>query len=256
MNRALPEMLNTAENCADTLTVLERQRARFKWQQDQLLYQQQQQQQQPFNGMMDYGAGFPPSDHLTGFPGFMSAAGDGGGGGGLSLVEMVMGAVKPDPGLEDGWSDPSLLLNPPTAYELNSSLSRTSSCPPAVNPAAAAGRESFKKRKAEKVQKPINNKEKKIKASSEEEEEEEEEEELSKTTDQNSTKNNNSTTTTTTTNNNRETSADTSKASEVKKPDYIHVRARRGQATDSHSLAERVSQENTLIPLLGCLFFL
>lgn len=79
-------------------------------------------------------------------------------------------------------------------------------------------------------------KEKRIKASSEEGE-------LSKTTDQNSTKNNS--TTTTTTNNNRETSADTSKenskASEVQKPDYIHVRARRGQATDSHSLAERVS---------------
>lgn len=35
-----------------------------------------------------------------------------------------------------------------------------------------------------------------------------------------------------------ETSADTSK--ENSKPDYIHVRARRGQATDSHSLAERV----------------
>lgn len=32
-----------------------------------------------------------------------------------------------------------------------------------------------------------------------------------------------------------------SKISEVKKLDYIHVRARRGQATDSHSLAERVS---------------
>lgn len=51
----------------------------------------------------------------------------------------------------------------------------------------------------------------------------------------------------TTHNNNikRETSADTSKdnskVSEVQKPDYIHVRARRGQATDSHSLAERVS---------------
>lgn len=47
--------------------------------------------------------------------------------------------------------------------------------------------------------------------------------------------------------NNKETSADTSKenskGSEVQnqKPDYIHVRARRGQATDSHSLAERVS---------------
>lgn len=46
----------------------------------------------------------------------------------------------------------------------------------------------------------------------------------------------------------RETSANTSskeslKASEVEKPDYIHVRARRGQATDSHSLAERARRE-------------
>ena len=32
-----------------------------------------------------------------------------------------------------------------------------------------------------------------------------------------------------------------SKPSEPSKLDYIHVRARRGQATDSHSLAERVS---------------
>lgn len=31
------------------------------------------------------------------------------------------------------------------------------------------------------------------------------------------------------------------KPSEPPKQDYIHVRARRGQATDSHSLAERVS---------------
>ena len=30
-------------------------------------------------------------------------------------------------------------------------------------------------------------------------------------------------------------------AAEPPKQDYIHVRARRGQATDSHSLAERVS---------------
>jgi len=38
-------------------------------------------------------------------------------------------------------------------------------------------------------------------------------------------------------------SKENSKGSEVQnqKPDYIHVRARRGQATDSHSLAERVS---------------
>lgn len=32
------------------------------------------------------------------------------------------------------------------------------------------------------------------------------------------------------------------KPSEPPKKDYIHVRARRGQAMDSHSLAERVSQ--------------
>lgn len=59
----------------------------------------------------------------------------------------------------------------------------------------------------------------------------------SKITEQNNNKNNS--------NNNRETSGDTSKdnskVSEVQKRDYIHVRARRGQATDSHSLAERVS---------------
>lgn len=30
------------------------------------------------------------------------------------------------------------------------------------------------------------------------------------------------------------------KESSTQKSDYIHVRARRGQATDSHSLAERV----------------
>ncbi|KAF9610901.1 hypothetical protein IFM89_025489 [Coptis chinensis] len=46
----------------------------------------------------------------------------------------------------------------------------------------------------------------------------------------------------------RETSADVSKennskVSEVQKQEFIHVRARRGQATDSHSLAERVRRE-------------
>lgn len=41
----------------------------------------------------------------------------------------------------------------------------------------------------------------------------------------------------------KEDSTDKSKVSEVKKPDYIHVRARRGQATDSHSLAERVCEQ-------------
>ena len=47
------------------------------------------------------------------------------------------------------------------------------------------------------------------------------------------------------------TSKDNSKASEVQKPDYIHVRARRGQATDSHSLAERVSKKLTKLQILN-----
>jgi hypothetical protein len=44
-------------------------------------------------------------------------------------------------------------------------------------------------------------------------------------------------------------SKENSKGSEVQnqKPDYIHVRARRGQATDSHSLAERVSKFNKIL---------
>ncbi|XVF62047.1 hypothetical protein PTKIN_Ptkin08bG0185800 [Pterospermum kingtungense] len=41
----------------------------------------------------------------------------------------------------------------------------------------------------------------------------------------------------------RSSSKEKSKASEVQKPDYIHVRARRGQATDNHSLAERARRE-------------
>ena len=35
--------------------------------------------------------------------------------------------------------------------------------------------------------------------------------------------------------------------SEAPKQDYIHVRARRGQATDSHSLAEKVSIHTLLM---------
>ncbi|CAI9766655.1 unnamed protein product [Fraxinus pennsylvanica] len=41
----------------------------------------------------------------------------------------------------------------------------------------------------------------------------------------------------------RETSTNNSSKESVQKPDYIHVRARRGQATDSHSLAERARRE-------------
>lgn len=40
-----------------------------------------------------------------------------------------------------------------------------------------------------------------------------------------------------------EISPNASKVSGSPKPDYIHVRARRGQATDSHSLAEKSKRE-------------
>ncbi|PHT93591.1 hypothetical protein T459_01473 [Capsicum annuum] len=42
---------------------------------------------------------------------------------------------------------------------------------------------------------------------------------------------------------NSDTTKEKSKITEDKKPNYIHVKARRGQATDSHSLAERVRRE-------------
>ncbi|XP_065876798.1 transcription factor bHLH79-like [Euphorbia lathyris] len=42
---------------------------------------------------------------------------------------------------------------------------------------------------------------------------------------------------------NKKPSEQSGKSSELPKQDYIHVRARRGQATDSHSLAERARRE-------------
>lgn len=41
---------------------------------------------------------------------------------------------------------------------------------------------------------------------------------------------------------------------ETPKQDYIHVRARRGQATDSHSLAERVISHFSPLEKLLCYF--
>ncbi|KAH1099039.1 hypothetical protein J1N35_015960 [Gossypium stocksii] len=128
------------------------------------------------------------------------------------------------------------------SFNIDYAISRTSCRQPPIPAAVAAseaaenigssvGRESYKKRKADKLQ---NSKAvvedgttKKIKACEEEEEEEEESKITgppSTTIKSNSYKGN-------------------SKVSEVQKPDYIHVRARRGQATDSHSLAERVRRE-------------
>ncbi|XP_027112244.1 uncharacterized protein [Coffea arabica] len=147
-----------------------------------------------------------------------------------------------------------------TGFGMDYAVSRTVSCPPAMAAAMAdvaaaaskgrettlpeklsssAGRESFKKRKADKTQ---NQKEATEQEGKDKRSRGCQKEEDSKVTEQKSTSKNTATNNTI----NREaseTSKENSKISEVQKPDYIHVRARRGQATDSHSLAERVRRE-------------
>ncbi|XP_052193663.1 transcription factor bHLH63 [Diospyros lotus] len=239
---------NFAGNGAD-MSVLERQRARLKWQQDQL---HQQQQQRYFDGNEIAGFSVASDQQFQG------------------LNEVLTRGLKSDPGVDNGWPDLGHFgegassgsgIGPSrfgigSGFDANYGISRTSSCPPAVAAAveikhgeavqadkmsSAVGRESFKKRKADKNHslKAIAedySKEKRSKACCNEGGE------AARITEQgtkNDCKNSD--------NIKKETSADTSKdnskVTEVKKPDYIHVRARRGQATDSHSLAERVRRE-------------
>ncbi|TKY75397.1 Transcription factor bHLH63 [Spatholobus suberectus] len=210
--------VNTSGNlAAGDMTVLERQREKMKLQEEQ-----------GFNGVF--------SSSLLVQESMMVAADSG-----FSLAEVVAQARS---------------INMPTApgFDVNSSISSTFSCPPAlVEPKptdSSIRRESFKKRKPDKPHYPKfvtenDNKDKRIKVGADDGE--------SKITGL----------TTNTSSNNTETCADTSnskqnsKASEVQKPDYIHVRARRGQATDSHSLAkerekisERMKYLQDLVP--GC----
>lgn len=152
-------------HCTD-VTVLDRQRARIKWQQEQ---QQQEEVQLPQQEI----------SYFSDFSGVFQQAGFHEGG----LSEVVTRSVKPDPGLVDnGWHNDHVVgfgVGPPytngLGFELSyGAISRTSSCPPAVAAAAAAatatatrrgaesvvsdkisfgvGRESSKKRKFDKVQ--------------------------------------------------------------------------------------------------------
>ncbi|CAA0807628.1 Transcription factor bHLH63 [Striga hermonthica] len=211
------------------ISVLERQRLRLKWQQEQ--------QQLTF---------FNESVLLDGV--FSDFNGDNG------LGELLMGgAMKPDPEAETGWDCGN-------GSGLGCSLPRTVSCPPDMAAplpvtaaqesalssaaAAAAARENSKKRKADKNQNPkvigterSSSEDKRTKVCNKEE--------ISKITEQNCSSKS-TTTTVTNSKNSKVPSAnakENSKTSENPKPDYIHVRARRGQATDSHSLAERVRRE-------------
>ncbi|KAL5713429.1 hypothetical protein ACHQM5_015503 [Ranunculus cassubicifolius] len=111
----------------------------------------------------------------------------------------------------------------------NNSLSRTTS---SCLPMAVEGekvKENSKKRKSQDNSKISDEvKDKRTRGGGDSEDE-------SKITEQNNSNGSSN-------NNNKENSGD-SKASGAQKQDYIHVRARRGQATDSHSLAERVRRE-------------
>ncbi|KAK6946261.1 Myc-type, basic helix-loop-helix (bHLH) domain [Dillenia turbinata] len=287
MNRACPKMLHclnnnnntnlTAGNCTD-ISVLERQRARMKWQQEHL---HQHRQHQNFLSNEEFNV-FQLQAQLAQAQQFQNLIN-----GELSFDGFSGRPVKPDPGLDNVWPDYSSLSvghHGSTHYgpsagsaglecpgygrvDVNYAISRTTSCPPSVVagiadvaavPVAAVaavadaksrdstvtekltavvGRESFRKRKADKLQQTKVEEESKDKKNKECAEEGE-----SKITEQNNNSQKNKSN-----NNNKEVSGDTSKdnskVSEVKKPDYIHVRARRGQATDSHSLAERVRRE-------------
>ncbi|XP_063934946.1 transcription factor bHLH63 isoform X2 [Daucus carota subsp. sativus] len=187
---ALPDMLqcmSTSRNASE-MSVLERQRARIKWQQHEQL------------GFLE-GNMYSQAEALD----FELTSND--------------SYLKPDPGMDNGWPDYSKFLDN-DYVKINSVM----------------GRDSFKKRKADKalaqkageaqsqnlIVEDQSIKQKMSKGLAEEGE--------SKiTAGQRETSN--------------DTSKENSKISEVQKPDYIHVRARRGQATDSHSLAERVRRE-------------
>lgn len=261
MNIALPEMLHNITsnggNRSSELSVLERQQVRMKWHQDQV----QQQEMSYLNGQNDQLMNsFHHTSEAHQFHGLINVNDQ-------SLNELVTRAIKPDPCLENNWGDFGTAgingfgyvpveaghggMSHPT--EMNYAISRTTSCPPtmadnavsAVKPKETIlysnrGRESFKKRKADKNQhlKEVAEEEttdKKLKECVEEGD-------SSKVTSEKRS-NKKSANNSSNSKENSDTSKEKSKITDDKKVDYIHVRARRGQATDSHSLAERVRRE-------------
>ncbi|GFY89702.1 cryptochrome-interacting basic-helix-loop-helix 1 [Actinidia rufa] len=176
-------------HCTD-LSVLERQQARIKWQQEPFHQQQRYFDENEFSG-------FSGPSQAQQFQGLVNR-------------DMgINGLVKADPGLDNGWADFGQFdgegsgLGPGgfglgSGFEMNYGSSRTISCPSAVAEVTAAETKQRESALPEKMS-------------------------------------------------SCNTSKDNSKVSEVQKPDYIHVRARRGQATDSHSLAERVCKEREKI---------
>ncbi|KAK4740167.1 hypothetical protein R3W88_003864 [Solanum pinnatisectum] len=260
MNIALPEMLhnNITSNGGNGSSVLEQQRARMKWHQEQV----QQQEMSYFNGQNDLlMSSFHQTSEAQQFHGLINVNDQ-------SLNELVTRAIKPDPCMENNWGDFGTTDNNGFGYvpvgvghggmshptEMNYAISRTTSCPPtmadnavsAVKPketmlSSNRGRESFKKRKADKNQhlKEVAEEETKDKKLKECIEEGDDSSKVTTEKKSNKRSANNSSNSM----ENSDTSKEKSKLTDDKKLDYIHVRARRGQATDSHSLAERVRRE-------------
>lgn len=185
MNTSLPEMLhylNTPENFnrgggggggggAAKMSVLERQQARNKWQQEQLQLQQLPIDYFGSDAQLNVFSVSAQSQH------FQDLSND------QNLGGILTQAMKPDPGLADGiihfgsiGRDNSSYgvrgYGNFTSFDVNNAVSRTASCPPAVAAAMAelatkgketvlpeklsssSGRESFKKRKADKNHNP------------------------------------------------------------------------------------------------------
>ncbi|XVE66977.1 hypothetical protein DITRI_Ditri08aG0123100 [Diplodiscus trichospermus] len=123
------------------MTVLERQRARLKWQQQQLQQQLQEEQQSYFSELS--GVFSSQTSHIQGFQGGLMSGDE-------MLGDILMTRqVKPDPGLETAWPDlgkvdmASMGFGPcgygnGSSFDMNYAISRTSSCPPAVAAAITA----------------------------------------------------------------------------------------------------------------------
>ncbi|XVF17915.1 hypothetical protein REPUB_Repub10bG0166000 [Reevesia pubescens] len=215
--------LNSMENCSYNgidIKVLERQQARLKWlqQQNYVVVELCSSSVPQFQGLLEGVELKKPEVYL----------------GSNDFGKLVNFSVAGAAGPEFGGSKMDLVTPEAVA---DYCISRTSSCQMTAfqtavmkeegegvvleNMMSTTGRESFNKRKAEAVT-DDKCKDKRIKG--EVEGESEVKTKYSTEVSRNSSKEN-------------------SKALDVQKPDYIHVRARRGQATDSHSLAERVRRE-------------
>lgn len=144
------------------MTALERQRARVKWQQQQ--DQQGHFSGTAFNGVFSSSSSSSSSlqqqvqhQHHSQGSMMMIAAADSGG---SSLSEVVaQSSIKPAPGglNLNQFQIPTAPSPSASGFDVNSSISRTFSCPPALAQAKkgtvfSIGKETFKKRKSEKAQ--------------------------------------------------------------------------------------------------------